>query len=88
MFLYSSQQAIGNEKCSVFRLPLEIITSYNLHIFSVFPFPSYDNQRFFDVPIGGRIPDLIQTQINESEDEWQWNDHVQGFSALRHPGMK
>ncbi|KAL8212607.1 UNVERIFIED_CONTAM: hypothetical protein K2H54_053111 [Gekko kuhli] len=46
---------------------------------------SYDNQHFFDIPIGGRIPELIQTQVNESEDEWQWNDHVQGFSALRHP---
>ncbi|XP_060095645.1 netrin-4-like isoform X2 [Heteronotia binoei] len=49
---------------------------------------SYDNQHFFDVPIGGRIPDLIQTQVNESEDEWQWNEHVQGFSALRHPVIK
>ncbi|XP_044307343.1 netrin-4-like [Varanus komodoensis] len=46
---------------------------------------SYDNQAFFNIPIGGRIPDLIQTPANESEDEWQWNDHEQGFSALRHP---
>lgn len=49
---------------------------------------SFDNQAFFNIPIGGRIPDLIQTPANESEDEWQWNDHEQGFSALRHPGMK
>ncbi|XP_028575069.2 netrin-4-like [Podarcis muralis] len=46
---------------------------------------NYDNQAFFNIPIGGRIPDLIQTPANETEDEWQWNDHEQGFSALRHP---
>ncbi|XP_053145707.1 netrin-4-like isoform X2 [Hemicordylus capensis] len=46
---------------------------------------SYDNQAFFNIPIGGKIPDLIQTPANETEDEWQWNDHEQGFSALRHP---
>lgn len=48
--------------------------------------PSYDNKPFFNVPLGGRIPDLIHTPANESEDEWKWNDHEQGFSALRHPG--
>uniref|UniRef100_A0A8C5NJJ9 Netrin-4 n=1 Tax=Junco hyemalis TaxID=40217 RepID=A0A8C5NJJ9_JUNHY len=32
------------------------------------------------------IPDLIHTPSNESEEEWKWNDHEQGFSALRHPG--
>lgn len=48
-------------------------------------FNSYDNEPFFNIPIGGRIPDLVQTPTNESEDEWKWNDHEQGFSALRHP---
>uniref|UniRef100_A0A8C6Z2Y8 Netrin-4 n=1 Tax=Nothoprocta perdicaria TaxID=30464 RepID=A0A8C6Z2Y8_NOTPE len=46
----------------------------------------YDNEPFFNIPIGGRIPDLVQMPTNESEDEWKWNDHEQGFSALRHPG--
>ncbi|KAJ7406891.1 Netrin-4 [Willisornis vidua] len=48
-------------------------------------FNSYDSEPFFDIPIGGRIPDLVQTPTNESEEEWKWNDHEQGFSALRHP---
>uniref|UniRef100_A0A8C6YJ50 Netrin-4 n=1 Tax=Naja naja TaxID=35670 RepID=A0A8C6YJ50_NAJNA len=34
-----------------------------------------------------RIPDFLQTSANESENEWQWNDRKQGFSALRYPGM-
>uniref|UniRef100_A0A8V0ZIJ9 Netrin-4 n=1 Tax=Gallus gallus TaxID=9031 RepID=A0A8V0ZIJ9_CHICK len=51
-------------------------------------FNSYDNEPFFNIPIGGRIPDLVQTPTNESEDEWKWNDHEQGFSALRHPVIK
>uniref|UniRef100_A0A8C6Z5T4 Netrin-4 n=1 Tax=Nothoprocta perdicaria TaxID=30464 RepID=A0A8C6Z5T4_NOTPE len=49
-------------------------------------FNGYDNEPFFNIPIGGRIPDLVQMPTNESEDEWKWNDHEQGFSALRHPG--
>ncbi|KGL84727.1 Netrin-4, partial [Tinamus guttatus] len=53
---------------------------------SLFCLPSsYDNEPFFNIPIGGRIPDLVQMPTNESEDEWKWNDHEQGFSALRHP---
>ncbi|XP_009486461.1 netrin-4 [Pelecanus crispus] len=48
-------------------------------------FNGYDNEPFFNIPIGGRIPDLVQTPTNESEEEWKWNDHEQGFSALRHP---
>ncbi|XP_008166245.1 netrin-4-like isoform X3 [Chrysemys picta bellii] len=47
-------------------------------------FNGYDNEPFFNIPMGGRIPDLLQTPANES-DEWKWNDHEQGFSALRHP---
>uniref|UniRef100_A0A8B9QL09 Netrin-4 n=1 Tax=Apteryx owenii TaxID=8824 RepID=A0A8B9QL09_APTOW len=49
-------------------------------------FNGYDNEPFFNIPIGGRIPDLVHTPTNESEDEWKWNEHEQGFSALRHPG--
>ncbi|XP_034762492.2 netrin-4 [Acipenser ruthenus] len=45
---------------------------------------SFDHEPFFDVPIGGRIPDLIHVPTNESEGEWTWEDE-QGFSALRHP---
>ncbi|XP_039403049.1 netrin-4-like isoform X2 [Mauremys reevesii] len=47
-------------------------------------FNGYDNEPFFNIPMGGRIPDLLQMPTNES-DEWKWNDHEQGFSALRHP---
>uniref|UniRef100_A0A452J6Y8 Netrin-1 n=1 Tax=Gopherus agassizii TaxID=38772 RepID=A0A452J6Y8_9SAUR len=47
-------------------------------------FNGYDNEPFFNIPMGGRIPDLLQMPANES-DEWKWNDHEQGFSALRHP---
>uniref|UniRef100_A0A8C5T7X4 Netrin-4 n=1 Tax=Malurus cyaneus samueli TaxID=2593467 RepID=A0A8C5T7X4_9PASS len=46
-----------------------------------------NGEPFFNIPIGGRIPDLTQTPTNESEEEWKWNDHEQGFSALRHPGI-
>ncbi|MGH0187892.1 UNVERIFIED_CONTAM: hypothetical protein FKN15_026231 [Acipenser sinensis] len=46
---------------------------------------SFDHEPFFNVPIGGRIPDLIHVPTNESEGEWTWEDE-QGFSALRHPG--
>ncbi|GAB0194509.1 netrin-4-like [Grus japonensis] len=51
-------------------------------------FNGYDNEPFFNIPIGGRIPDLVQMPTNESEEEWKWNDHEQGFSALRHPVIK
>uniref|UniRef100_A0A8D0G2U2 NET4 protein n=1 Tax=Strix occidentalis caurina TaxID=311401 RepID=A0A8D0G2U2_STROC len=49
-------------------------------------FNGYDNEPFFNIPIGGRIPDPVQMPTNDSEEEWKWNDHEQGFSALRHPG--
>ncbi|XP_043934538.1 netrin-4-like [Protopterus annectens] len=46
---------------------------------------SYEPQeQFFNIPVGGRIPDLIHITINESKDDWSWEDE-QGFSALRHP---
>ncbi|NXU00274.1 NET4 protein, partial [Buphagus erythrorhynchus] len=48
-------------------------------------FNGYDTEPFFHIPIGGRIPDLSQTPANDSEEEWKWSDHEQGFSALRHP---
>ncbi|XP_015680452.1 netrin-4-like [Protobothrops mucrosquamatus] len=46
---------------------------------------SYDNSAFLNIPIGGRIPHFLHTPANESENEWQWSDHKQGFSALRYP---
>uniref|UniRef100_A0A8C3RNY3 Netrin-1 n=1 Tax=Chelydra serpentina TaxID=8475 RepID=A0A8C3RNY3_CHESE len=49
--------------------------------------PHTGNWPFFNIPMGGRIPDLLQMPANES-DEWKWNDHEQGFSALRHPVIK
>ncbi|KAG8128087.1 hypothetical protein E2320_014983 [Naja naja] len=49
---------------------------------------SYDNSAFLNIPIGGRIPDFLQTSANESENEWQWNDRKQGFSALRYPVLR
>ncbi|XP_075039792.1 netrin-4-like isoform X2 [Mixophyes fleayi] len=45
---------------------------------------SHDNKHYLNIPIGGRIPDIIDTPANESEDEWKWTSE-QGFSALRHP---
>ncbi|KAM9325203.1 netrin-4-like [Gastrophryne carolinensis] len=45
---------------------------------------SSENRGFFNIPLGGRIPDLIDTPTNESEDEWEWTSE-KGFSALRHP---
>ncbi|XP_069499503.1 netrin-4-like isoform X2 [Ambystoma mexicanum] len=46
---------------------------------------SFDNHHVLNIPIGGRIPDLIEIPANDSKDDWiQWNGE-QGFSALRHP---
>ncbi|KAG9460452.1 hypothetical protein GDO78_021736 [Eleutherodactylus coqui] len=46
---------------------------------------SSNNERYLNIPIGGQIPDIIDTPANESEDDWNWTSE-QGFSALRHPG--
>ncbi|KAM4652285.1 netrin-4-like [Discoglossus pictus] len=45
---------------------------------------SHENKHFLNIPIGGRISEVIETQVNGSEDEWNWSSE-QGFSALRHP---
>ncbi|XP_069062388.1 netrin-4-like [Pleurodeles waltl] len=45
---------------------------------------SYDNRQVLNIPVGGKIPDLIEMAANESEDDLMW-DGEQGFSALRHP---
>ncbi|XP_040264097.1 netrin-4-like [Bufo bufo] len=45
---------------------------------------SSDNEHYLNIPIGGRIPDIIDSPANESEDDWRWTSE-QGFSALRHP---
>ncbi|XP_063797257.1 netrin-4-like isoform X2 [Pseudophryne corroboree] len=44
----------------------------------------HENTNYLNIPIGGRIPDIIEAPANESEDEWNWTSE-QGFSALRHP---
>ncbi|KAG8549422.1 hypothetical protein GDO81_021260 [Engystomops pustulosus] len=48
---------------------------------------SDNNERYFNIPIGGRIPDIMDAPANESEDDWKWTSE-QGFSALRHPVIK
>uniref|UniRef100_A0A6I8NP73 Netrin-4 n=1 Tax=Ornithorhynchus anatinus TaxID=9258 RepID=A0A6I8NP73_ORNAN len=45
----------------------------------------YEKEPIFHVPIGGQISDLIQMPENERKEQWKWNGHEQGFSALRHP---
>ncbi|CAH2312063.1 netrin-4-like [Pelobates cultripes] len=45
---------------------------------------SHEDENFLNIPIGGRIPEILELPTNESEDEWKWNSE-QGFSALRHP---
>ncbi|XP_075687927.1 netrin-4-like [Rhinoderma darwinii] len=45
---------------------------------------SNDNEHYLNIPIGGRIPDIIEMPANESEEDWKWTSE-QGFSALRHP---
>lgn len=42
------------------------------------------NEHYLNIPIGGRIPDIIDSPTNDSEDDWKWTSE-QGFSALRHP---
>ncbi|XP_007888755.1 netrin-4-like [Callorhinchus milii] len=44
---------------------------------------SSDNEQFFSIPMGSRIPELVPILANESGEDWSWEDG-QGFSALRH----
>uniref|UniRef100_UPI00398EB1C0 netrin-4-like isoform X2 n=1 Tax=Pristiophorus japonicus TaxID=55135 RepID=UPI00398EB1C0 len=43
----------------------------------------FENEQLYNIPIGGRIPELIHIATNESGEGWSWEDE-QGFSALRH----
>ncbi|XP_072276624.1 netrin-4-like [Pyxicephalus adspersus] len=45
---------------------------------------SSNNEHYLNIPIGGRIPDFVDSPTNETDDEWKWNSE-KGFSALRHP---
>ncbi|KAM8930876.1 netrin-4-like [Pelodytes ibericus] len=45
---------------------------------------SPENEHFPNIPIGGRIPEVIDVSANQSAEDWRWNSE-QGFSALRHP---
>ncbi|OCT85793.1 hypothetical protein XELAEV_18023964mg [Xenopus laevis] len=42
------------------------------------------HEHLLDIPIGGRIYDVLEAPANESEGEWKWNGE-QGFSAMRYP---
>ncbi|XP_059505683.1 netrin-4 isoform X1 [Stegostoma tigrinum] len=44
---------------------------------------SFENEQIHNIPIGGRIPDLIDFLSSESTGDQSWEDE-QGFSALRH----
>ncbi|XP_067908293.1 netrin-4-like isoform X2 [Heterodontus francisci] len=44
---------------------------------------NFENEQIHNIPIGGRIADLINIPTDESGEDWNWEDG-QGFSALRH----
>ncbi|XP_038668050.1 netrin-4-like isoform X3 [Scyliorhinus canicula] len=44
---------------------------------------NFQNEQIHNIPIGSRIPGVIDIPANGSEEDWSWQEE-QGFSALRH----
>ncbi|XP_072329192.1 netrin-4-like isoform X1 [Scyliorhinus torazame] len=44
---------------------------------------NFQNEQVHNIPIGSRIPDVIDMPANASGEDWSWQEE-QGFSALRH----